>query len=84
LEEQTQNNDQILPKADEEEISVDETAEPGGKNAVMYILPLLLCVFLFAGFTQEPLNKKSIKKNISQEQVIDEDENATEVNGKMI
>jgi len=80
LEEKTQNTELNLSEADEDQISGDEAAEPGSKNAVMYILPLLLCVLLFAGFTQEPVNKKSFKKNVSQEQTVDEDDDSPKIN----
>ncbi|HRE10845.1 MAG TPA: hypothetical protein PLN22_08520, partial [Ignavibacteria bacterium] len=80
MEEKTQNTELNLSEADEDQISGDEAAEPGSKNAVMYILPLLLCVLLFAGFTQEPVNKKSVKKNVSQEQTVDEDDDSPKIN----
>ena len=88
MEEQTQNSDNSRPPEEiQEQVHLsNDTAENGSKNALRYLLPLLLCVFLFAGFTQEPLKKKSNKKRIPEttqvqsEQPEDEDDNAPKIN----
>ncbi|MCC6867007.1 MAG: L,D-transpeptidase family protein [Ignavibacteria bacterium] len=63
MEEQNKNTAKIendIP-LEAEEISIDEPEtenSSGSKNAVSYILPMLLCIFLFSGFVSEQEVKK--------------------------
>lgn len=70
MEEQKQNTYQLPSDDNTENVVFDEEViETGSKGAIGYILPLLLCVFLFLGFSQEPVNKKNVKQTHNEDDI---------------
>lgn len=86
MEEEIKNTDKIpeeQPSVEENSFTDEQEIIYSGsgaeKNAIAYILPLLLCIFLFSGFTSQPLSKRTTKNKISSEEVT-EDPKAPKIN----
>ncbi len=81
MEEQKQNTDQ-LPSEDNTENNVieEEVIETGSNGVIGYLIPLIFCVFLFVGFSQEPLNKKSVKQDNNEDEITSQQRNIPKVN----
>ena len=61
-------------------VSEEITEHHGKGNAAAYLLPLLLCVFLFAGFVSEPVKNKKVSGYISKEEVSETSDKTPKVN----
>lgn len=54
--------------------------EAGKAGALAFIFPLLVCVLMFVGFTQEPVNKKIVKQTHAEDEINNNDNNAPKIN----
>ncbi|MEO8513129.1 MAG: L,D-transpeptidase [Ignavibacteria bacterium] len=88
MSEQTENN--ISPEETELEYnsadSIDEAGaehpgdETGKAGAMAFIFPLLVCVLMFVGFSQEPVNKKSVRQVHAEEELNSSDSKGPKIN----
>lgn len=86
MEEEIKNTEKIpeeQPSVEEKSFTEDQDLISSGnsadKNIISYLLPLLVCIFLFSGFTSKPINKRNPKNNGSSEEVT-EDPKAPKIN----
>ncbi len=61
-------------------VSEEITEQHGKANAAAYLLPLLLCVFLFAGFVSEPVKNKKFPGQDPKEDVTENQDKTPKVN----
>lgn len=81
MEEPPQNSEkQPAEEIDESAVSEEITEQHGKGNAAAYLFPLLLCVFLFAGFVSEPVKNKKVSGYNPKEEVTETSENTPKVN----
>lgn len=81
MEEPPQNTDQPTAEdIDSLAASEDITEQPGKGNAASYLLPLLLCVFLFMGFALEPVKSKKVSRQDLHEEVSENSDKTPKVN----
>lgn len=82
MEEPPQNTEHLQPAEDIyiQTVNDDANEHSGKGNAAAYILPLLLCIFLFAGFASEPVKNKKVSGYISQEEVSETSDKTPKVN----
>lgn len=84
MSEQTENN--ISPEeAELQEKTADnhfseQFDEPSKAGALAFIMPLLVCVFMFVGFTQDLVNKKTVNHTVSGDEITATDNNTTKIN----
>ncbi|NOS86846.1 MAG: L,D-transpeptidase [Ignavibacteria bacterium] len=82
MEESSQNTEQHQLAEDiDVQVVNDEANEHSGKgNAASYLLPLLLCVFLFMGFALEPVKSKKVSRQDLHEEVSENSDKTPKVN----
>ncbi|HWA06355.1 MAG TPA: L,D-transpeptidase, partial [Ignavibacteria bacterium] len=81
MEEPPQNTEQPTAEDIESSAVSEEITEHIGKgNAAAYLLPLLLCVYLFAGFVSEPVKNKKFSVQDPNEVVTENQEKTPKVN----
>lgn len=64
----------------DEAVSEEITEQQGKGNAAAYLLPLLLCILLFAGFVSEPAKNKKVTLQDSKEEVTETSDKTPKVN----
>ncbi len=64
----------------DEAVSEEITEQQGKGNAAAYLLPLLLCILLFAGFVSEPAKNKKVTLRDSKEEVTETSDKTPKVN----
>ncbi len=83
MSEQTENNGS-LEEAELQDNSVDfiesTNDETGKGGALAFIFPLVICVFMFVGFTQEFLNKKTVSYTVFDDEIAATDNNSPKIN----
>jgi hypothetical protein len=85
LNEQTENNSTASTEDTELHDNSVETFdsvndETGKAGAFLFILPLLVCIFMFVGFIQEPVNKKIVKHSNTEEELSPPDDGTPKIN----
>lgn len=61
----------------QDEAAGEDTSKAG---AIAFLLPLLLCVFMFVGFIQEPVNKKQTRPTGNENEVPAPDDKTPKIN----
>ncbi len=87
MSEQTPDND-LQPEVNNiseneemaEDILTDDAASGKPGSFALFLLPLLFSLFVFVGFTQEPVKQKSIKRSSAEEELSGKDKKTPKIN----